>query len=552
MNNRVRISIRYKLLLGFLILTLLIFPVSIYTIRANNEIKDNLIILADVFYPRLQALLEMKMAALRVSAFINNFSKEIESTPVNENTPTKLGATKDKLLAYLGDINDWQKKYHEGLSGNEKGALNLQELSKLHDKVVLMALASFTAREKHLDKATQTKSQEALLQAQQNLDNFISAAVRLETHALAEKKYSILKTTNTVIWITFSVNVLAIVTAIIISLILSTLISNPIIRLKNFASKVTQQNLDKRIDIDSNDEIGELATSINMMLEHLLKTQIQLIDASRDAGMAEVATSILHNIGNALNSVNISANITHQLIEHSKSAYLQKVNTLLLEHQLNLGDFFSNNPKGKHMLPFLQSLATDLSKEQSDIKNELNSLISNLQHINNIVAMQQSYAKSTGLIELLSFPELIRTVCIMNRNVIEKSGVTVEYDFIELPLIHSIKAKLQQILINLIINAIDALKDNNNENKIIKISLRQTNETVQIVIIDNGIGINPEDLSKIFTFGFTTKKTGHGYGMHNSALQAKELGGKLRIDSKGIGKGTRVILELPFDTEKPK
>lgn len=549
MNHFLRISIRYKLLLGFIALTLLIIPVSIYTIRANNEIKNNLIMLADVFYPRLQALLEMKMTALRVTSFINNFNKEIESTPINENTPTKLGATKDKLLAYLGDIDDWQKKYAENSFGSEQGALNLQKLSELHDKVILMALASFATHEKNANRATQNKYQEELSQAQQNLDDFISSAVTLETNSLAQKKESILSMTKKVMWITFLINLLAIITAILISLILSTLISSPIIRLKNFASKVTQQNLEQRIDINSKDEIGELATSINTMLENLLQTKMHLMDASRDAGMAEVATSILHNIGNVLNSVNISANILYDLVEHSKSADLHKVNMILLDHQNVLGAFFSNDTKGKHVLPYLQSLATQLSEEQSIVKKELRGLINNLQHINNIVAMQQSYAKTIGVIELISIPELIKTICIMNKNIIVQSSVTIEYDFIELLPVKSIKAKIQQILINLIVNAIDAVEENNPDNKIIKIKLRQTKETVEIAIIDNGIGIDPENLSRIFTFGFTTKEKGHGYGMHNSALQAKELGGSLSIHSEGTGKGVTVILQLPYTTE---
>ena len=104
-----------------------------------------------------------------------------------------------------------------------------------------------------------------------------------------------------------------------------------------------------------------------------------------------------------------------------------------------------------------------------------------------------------------------------------------------------------QILVNLIRNAKYALDDRGHSDK--RMTLRiglNGNNTVKIAVIDNGIGIPAEHLTRIFEHGFTTRKEGHGFGLHNGALAAKDLGGSLTAHSDGPGKGAMFTLELPL------
>lgn len=536
-------SIRSKLLLSFIAVMLLTIPVSLYTISATYQIKHNFTDIVDFSITRLNALLEMQMAAQRVTAFINNFNNEIESMPINENTPTKIGATKDKMLARLGEIEEWQKIYKSHITSSEK-IIDLKELTELHDKVVLASLASFNAKEKNLSEAEQISLREKLELSQKNLERFIKSSIITESDILSRKKAEALHTTEKTFIITLLLNAGILIIAILISLVLTGLISKPIIRLKNFASSINQDNLDHRFPITNNDEIGELAESVNTMLETLLQSKINLLEASRAAGVAEVATSILHNVGNVLNSINVSTAIMSETMQQLKPEELKQLHDLLLEHKDTLSEYIKNDENGKLIIPYIQEYAKKLTVETASLKTELDRLAVNLQHVNNVIAMQQSYGRSKGLVELTSISELIDTTCALMTNKLIQASITIIRDFAILPPIATVKAKVQQILINLITNSIDSLSASKNIDRKIIIKLIKIENKIQISVIDNGVGIRNENLTKIFSFGFTTKKEGHGYGVHNSALLASELGGELRVMSEGQDKGATFILEI--------
>lgn len=540
------ISIRYKILISFIVITLLTIPISLYAISATNQIKEDFSNIVDFSFPRLHALLEMQMAARRISSFINNFNNEIEKMSINENTPTKIGATKDKMLAYLSEIEEWQNVYQDHISKNERSTLDLNKLTKLRDIVVLAALDSFAAKEKNLSKHTQEVSREKLEAAQYNLDHFIQFSIITESDILNQKKSDSLNATKKIFMVTLFLNTTIVVIAILISLVLTGLISRPIIRLKNFANSINQDNLDHRFSISTYDEIGELATSINNMLENLLQAKKQLIEASRSAGVAEVATSILHNVGNVLNSINISVAIMNERVNKSKSVEIQKINLLLNQHKKNLNEYINSDERGKLILPYMEILAKELKIENANLIAELNQLTTNLQHVNNVIAMQQIYGHSKGFAESIQMAELIEAICTINRNKLQQLDIKIVREFEDCPPITSVKAKLQQILINLLKNSIEALELSCNPNKIIIIKLIKLENNMKIYIIDNGIGIENKNLTKIFSFGFTTKQNGHGYGVHNSALLARELGGQLIATSDGIEKGTTFLLIIPY------
>jgi C4-dicarboxylate-specific signal transduction histidine kinase len=278
----------------------------------------------------------------------------------------------------------------------------------------------------------------------------------------------------------------------------------------------------------------------------LERAQRELVDASRLAGMAEVATGVLHNVGNVLNSLNVSASVISAGLKKSKIEGLSKASALLKEHASDLGEFITNDPKGRRIPEFLESLAQHSLAERDRLLAEADSLQRNVDHIKEIVAMQQSYATMVSIIEPLDAVALMEDSLRMNLGALARHAVSVVRDFQPAPLVIAEKAKVLQILVNLIRNAKYAADDGGREDKSITLRITTTPEgRVQLTVADNGVGIPAENLTRIFAHGFTTRVGGHGFGLHSSANAAREMKGSLTVHSDGLGKGAAFTLELP-------
>jgi C4-dicarboxylate-specific signal transduction histidine kinase len=262
--------------------------------------------------------------------------------------------------------------------------------------------------------------------------------------------------------------------------------------------------------------------------------------------MAEVATGVLHNVGNVLNSVNVSASLAVEMVRDSKLSSLEKVAALLQEHRGQLGEYLTNDPKGKLVPDFLVQLTSRLRGEHAGQLGELDSLVKHISHIKNIIAMQQRYAKVSGMLEMVPVEELAEDALQMNAEALTRHGVCLERRFATVPRVLADKHKVLQILVNLIRNAKYAVQHGPSPTRRVIVSiLAPSDKRVQIQVQDNGVGIAPENLNRIFAHGFTTKKDGHGFGLHTSALAAKEMGGSLHAHSDGLGRGALFTLELP-------
>jgi PAS domain S-box-containing protein len=285
--------------------------------------------------------------------------------------------------------------------------------------------------------------------------------------------------------------------------------------------------------------------------EALRHSQQKLLETSRLAGMAEVATGVLHNVGNVLNSVNVSAGLVVEKLRRSKAPKLSKAAALLTTRNGDLGEYLTNDPNGKKLPGYLAKLGEFFVAENAELLSEIDQLGRNIEHIKEVVAMQQSYAKVSGVFENLPAHQLVEDAIAMNIGAFERHGVEVERHFNAVPLIRVDRHKVLQILINLIRNAKYALDEVHRIDKRITISISTANErNLRIVVADNGIGISPENLTRIFAHGFTTREDGHGFGLHSGALAARSMGGALNVASDGIGHGAAFTLELPFATTK--
>jgi PAS domain S-box-containing protein len=276
----------------------------------------------------------------------------------------------------------------------------------------------------------------------------------------------------------------------------------------------------------------------------------QLLDVSRYAGMAEVATNVLHNVGNVLNSVNVSAALVSEKVQKSKVPNLAKAAALMREHENDLAVFLAQDPKGTQLVSYLGALAQHLGCEQVEILKELESLDTNIEHIKEIVTMQQNYASASGIVDTLPVVDLVEDALRMNAGALARHDVQVVREYIATPSVPVDKHKVLQILINLVRNAKYALDDGEQRDKRLRVRVATDGDDfVKISVIDNGVGIAPEHLTRIFEHGFTTRKDGHGFGLHSGALAAKEMGGSLSMHSDGPGRGATFTLSLPRHQE---
>jgi signal transduction histidine kinase len=360
----------------------------------------------------------------------------------------------------------------------------------------------------------------------------------------------------------------------------------PILQLQSVVERVAGGDLRARADIRSHDEIEQLANAFNTMADMILHrnqelseakrdlemrvtertqelseqivardkalveladAQKRLIELSRISGMAEVATGVLHNVGNVLNSVNVSATIVADHLRALRISQIGELVGVLEEHKSGLSDYLANDTRGQRVLPYMKNLSLHLEQERIMLGGEVASLVEHVGHIKEIVAMQQTYARSSGVFEKFALTDLLKDVLDIARQGMDRHHIAVHIESDELPLVNTDRHKVLQILLNLMRNAMDAVKESGNPDRQIAITMvRVGEERVAIRVADNGIGILPTNLLRIFSHGFTTKQDGHGFGLHSGALAAQQLGGTLTVESEGTNAGATFTLELPI------
>ena len=219
---------------------------------------------------------------------------------------------------------------------------------------------------------------------------------------------------------------------------------------------------------------------------------------------------------------------------------------MLRERDGDLAEFLKNDPKGREIPAYLEGLAEQCLADQQQVLTELDSLRKNINHIKDIVALQQRYGRLSGGREAVSVSELVENALQINAGTLDRHRIKIQSDFQADPTVTLEKHKVLQILVNLIRNAKYACDEGGRPEKLLIVRITGDSERARIAIIDNGAGISPENLTHIFTYGFTTRKDGHGFGLHSAALTAKELGGTLSVQSDGPGQGATFVLEIPY------
>ena len=286
--------------------------------------------------------------------------------------------------------------------------------------------------------------------------------------------------------------------------------------------------------------------------EKITALNANLMNMAHQEGMAEVAVSVIHNIGNVLNSVGVSVGIIKKEMSNSIYQKIGLIMGMLEKHQSNLIEYFQNDEQGKLIPGYLMILFAEIQRNKVILDTEVQDL---QQHYYIIKDILNAEDEITGP-KSISTPVLLAEVMdssiqtVMTADSMLTKQITLNKDYRYTASIMTNKTNLMQIFVNLLKNAKESvmeLKENMPRKINISIARKKNLEEVELRIMDNGIGILPEHLPKIFTFGFTTKQRGHGFGLHNCALIAKQLGGTLEVKSNGYCKGATFILTLPID-----
>ncbi|SKA85531.1 Histidine kinase-, DNA gyrase B-, and HSP90-like ATPase [Pseudomonas extremaustralis] len=293
---------------------------------------------------------------------------------------------------------------------------------------------------------------------------------------------------------------------------------------------------------------ASLEQRVEERTRQLKNAQSELLDSARQAGMAEIATNVLHNVGNVLNSVNISADLVARKLRTSKAQGLGKAMQLINAHPDDLGTYLREDEKGKLLPDYLNQLVEAIAVEQQGLTDELAQLSKSVDHIKDIVSTQQSYAGVSSVLEPVQISALMEDALRMNSGALNRHHVTVVKEYAQVPQIMADKHRLLLIMVNLISNAKYAMSSLSDRPRQMTLSIQTVeNDILQISVKDEGEGIPAENMARIFTHGFTTRKEGHGFGLHSCALAAIEMNGRLTAHSDGPGKGALFTLQIPLN-----
>jgi sensor domain CHASE-containing protein len=322
-------------------------------------------------------------------------------------------------------------------------------------------------------------------------------------------------------------------------IVLQRRILNPLQRMATHAVRVGQSgDLKARLNLARSDEIGTLSSEFDRMVGNLAESRKKVLDSAHRSGMAEVASEVLHNVGNAVNSAGCSVELLRERLVGSKVAGFDRAAALLREQSPRAAEFFGTDPRGPKLVDYLVGLNEILQQEHGEYQSEVARLYDTVHHIRDVIAAQQSYTGQSEFRQEVDLAALVNEVLMLCQEQLVAHEIEVEVDLPPLPELQLNKSKMTQVLVNLVRNAIQAMHDQASDSRRLTISARTVDESgIEIEVRDTGNGFDDAVRARLFTHGFTTKPEGNGFGLHYCANAVKGAGGQITAESAGPGQG---------------
>jgi len=551
-KTRRSFSIKKKIWLSISILVIAYSASTIFGYFRSNQTKIHLAEVSEYLFPatlKIQKALEAlnQEKTFYIDAVILGEPSLLDSA---ENKAADAIAALDQAISKLekyGDYGSEEKAISQSLHDLAKSAQPINEkLRNDIDNEELIEEAGKVAAEAE-------KILEKLSKRTKHLSNELKGEL-----ALVSKDTEKQQILNLFI---FSLGVVA--ALILVSEIITRSIITPLKKTAEMAKKMAEGDLSQKLGISQNDEIGDLVQAINIMateIEHSqgnLELQVQqrtaeleeahkkLVHIARQAGKADVATAVLHNVGNVLNSISVTSGSLTDMVRHSRIPKLGHIVSILEDNKDDLKNFITRDEQGNKILPYMNLLYDHFTKENTKMEQMLHALSGHVRHVAEIIERQQSYSKNVGMEEEVILSDVIEDAIQITDSKLIQMGIRVERNFDTKFKIHIDRHKTLEILVNLLSNAKEALVDRDKADRKISIGVIFDEDGAAIIeVSDNGVGITEENMPQIFTQGFTTRKNGHGFGLHHSFNSASEMGGNLSVFSKGKGLGAAFSLKL--------
>ena len=295
----------------------------------------------------------------------------------------------------------------------------------------------------------------------------------------------------------------------------------------------------------------DLEHKVEERTDDLKMAQAKLLQQAHEAGMAEMAVGILHNIGNAITPAKVSTALLIKRINESR------IRNHIKDMMARFGDILSkpnssSQEETEKLKQIVEVLPDAVIEEFDHINSEVKRIRDKHEHIESIIHLQLRYARLSGNVENVNVNKVVLDSLEMLDESITKYSVTLIKDLDpNLPPIKSEKSKLLQVVVNLVKNGVEAMRDADSVERTLAISTHtdSSGENIAISIKDTGMGFAPEDKKKLFTYGYTTKKTGSGFGLHSCANFLIANKGSIEAISDGPGTGAEFIVHLSLSRD---
>jgi two-component system NtrC family sensor kinase len=339
----------------------------------------------------------------------------------------------------------------------------------------------------------------------------------------------------------------AVIVLLLLVLVLNRVILNPLAQVTRHAVALgADKDLTTRLDLKRRDEFGVLAREFDRMVERVEESRMQLVDQSFQAGFAELAKGVLHNLGNAMTPISVRlASLTDRL----RAAPTADAEQAFAELKQGGADAQRRADLEKFLHLACRELAATLRSSQEDVAT----ITRQTSLIQAALAEQMRSARNEHVIEPVRLTELLaQSLEIVPDSCRARLSIDADDTVRRVGVVRVARTVLRLILQNLIINAADAVRDAGKDKGKLRVSAAIVHEAdgrqLHLQCVDDGVGIPAENLERVFENGFTTKspETNHGIGLHWCANAIGALGGRIWAASDGPGSGAALHLLVPL------